>query len=102
MSSLFFPVRSTLLNLSVLLLDEDVLQLRSESPSWDVLRQTSAAGFLSLPLSGFGNDSVMLIELIPGDVCNVLGYDKPPPAGRTSIAGLARPPEVIKVHCWVL
>lgn len=55
-----------------------------------------------MPLSGFGNDSVMLIELIPGDVCNAVGNDKPPSAGRASIARLARPPEVIKVHYWVL
>lgn len=34
----------------------------------------------------------MLIELIPGDVCNALGNDKPPSAGRASIARLARAP----------
>lgn len=41
----------------------------------------------------------MLIELIPEDVYNALGNDKPPSAGRASFARLARPPEVIKVHC---
>lgn len=41
MSSLCVPpdVGSTLLSLSALLLDEDVLQLRSASLSWDVLRR---------------------------------------------------------------
>lgn len=40
-----------------------------------------------------------MIELVPRDVCNALGNDKPPSAGKAAIASkeATKLPEVIKV-----